>query len=119
MGFLPAGAAVQQRGHRGLHRLGSFVGAGLRVRAGSDAPYGDPDPWLGVAAAADRRTAGGRVLGAAEALTPGGALRLWCDTLVDDVVVLDAGWDRVGDSPPIHAVVARGRWTPVTRQRGY
>jgi predicted amidohydrolase YtcJ len=112
-------AEVPVEEHRGLHRLGSFVGAGLRVRAGSDAPYGDPDPWLGVAAAADRRTAGGQVLGAAEALTPGGALRLWCDTLVDDVVVLDAGWDRLGDSPPIHAVVARGQWTPVTEQRGY
>jgi predicted amidohydrolase YtcJ len=112
-------AEVPVEEHRGLHRLGSFVGAGLRVRAGSDAPYGDPDPWLGVAAAADRRTAGGQVLGAAEALTPGGALRLWCDTLVDDVVVLDAGWDRLGDSPPIHAVVGRGRWTQVTRQRGY
>jgi len=107
-------AEVPVEEHRGLHRLGSFVGAGLRVWAGSDAPYGDPDPWLGVAAAADRRTAGGQVLGAGEALTPGGALRLWCDTLVGDVVVLDAGWDRLGDSPPIHAVVARGHWTPVS-----
>jgi predicted amidohydrolase YtcJ len=110
-------AEVPVEDHRGLHRLGSFVGAGLRVRAGSDAPYGDPDPWLGVAAAADRRTAGGQVLGAAEALTPGGAVRLWCDTLVDDVVVLDAGWDRLGDRPPVHAVVVRGLWAPTVSQR--
>jgi predicted amidohydrolase YtcJ len=95
----------------GLHRLGSFAAAGLRVLAGSDAPYGDPDPWLGLAAAIDRRTAGGRVLGPAEALDPAAALRLYCGPPSGDVVVLDDDWDRIAAGPAVHAVVIAGRLT--------
>src|SRR4029453_15531375 len=53
-------AEVPVEEHRGLHRLGSFVGAGLRVRAGSDAPERAPAP--GGAGAAWRAPAcgGGR-----------------------------------------------------------
>ncbi len=102
-------AEVPPADHPGLHRLGSLVAAGLRVLAGSDAPYGDPDPWVGVAAAIDRRTAGGRVLGPGEALDPVAALRLYCGPLAGDVVVLDDGWDRVTAGPAVHAVVIAGR----------
>jgi predicted amidohydrolase YtcJ len=41
----------------------SLLAAGVRVAPSSDAPFGDPDPWRGIAAAATRRTVDGRSLG--------------------------------------------------------
>jgi predicted amidohydrolase YtcJ len=46
----------------------SLLAAGVGVAPSSDAPFGDPDPWRGIAAAAGRRTLGGRSLGAGEAV---------------------------------------------------
>ena len=66
-----------------LWRCGSLVGAGVGVAAGTDAPYGDPDPWRAVAAAAERRTSGGAVLGADERIDPAAALGLFL-TAADD-----------------------------------
>jgi predicted amidohydrolase YtcJ len=42
-----------------LWRCRSLVDGGVRVAAGSDAPFGPADPWLAMAAAVDRRTASG------------------------------------------------------------
>ncbi len=61
----------------GLYRARSFVDAGVALAAGSDAPYGNPDPWLAMAAAVRRRTRGGTAIGAGEALLPQQALRLF------------------------------------------
>ncbi len=66
---------VTDREH--LWRCGSLRAAGVAVAAGTDAPFGHPDPWRAIAAAIDRRTAGGQVLGAAEAVPPGDALALF------------------------------------------
>lgn len=60
-----------------LYRCASLRAAGIPVAASSDAPYGSADPWLGVAAAVDRRTLGGAVLGAAERVSAGEALALY------------------------------------------
>jgi len=49
-----------------LWRYGGLLAAGVRVAPSSDAPYGDPDPWVCLRAAAERRTRSGRVLDAAE-----------------------------------------------------
>ena len=54
---------VPEDEHADLWRCGSLVAAGVRVAAGSDAPYGDADPWRSIAAAADRRTRSGRPFG--------------------------------------------------------
>jgi predicted amidohydrolase YtcJ len=51
-----------------LYRCASLRAAGVPVAASSDAPYASPDPWLGVAAACDRRTASGCELGPSERL---------------------------------------------------
>lgn len=52
--------------------------ASLPAVAGStDAPYATADPWVAIAAAVDRRTASGAVLGAAEAISPRRALGLF------------------------------------------
>jgi predicted amidohydrolase YtcJ len=60
-----------------LYRAAAFLESGIALAAGTDAPLGDPDPWLAMQAAVDRRTLGGRVLGAAEALSPESALALF------------------------------------------
>ncbi len=62
-----------------LYRCASLRAAGVPVAGSSDAPYASPDPWLGIAAAIDRRSAAGRVLGAAERLAPAEALSLYLD----------------------------------------
>lgn len=62
-----------------LYRCASLMAAGLPVAASSDAPYATPDPWVGIAAAVDRQSAGGRQVGAGEALSPAAALGLYLD----------------------------------------
>jgi predicted amidohydrolase YtcJ len=53
-----------------LWRFRTLLDAGIPTVASSDAPYGDPDPWLTMRVARDRRTPSGRVLGAADAVAP-------------------------------------------------
>jgi predicted amidohydrolase YtcJ len=57
-----------------LWRCGSLLEAGIEVAFGSDAPYGDPDPWALLASAVDRRTRNGIVLGPGERIGAGDAL---------------------------------------------
>lgn len=79
-----------------LYRAGSLLGAGIRVAAGSDAPYGEPDPWHSMQSAVDRRTADGSSLGEMEAVTPEQALALYASPL-----------DAPGTGPlPIHVGAA-------------
>ncbi|WP_157218535.1 amidohydrolase family protein [Flavisphingomonas formosensis] len=56
-----------------LYRLRGFVDAGIRLAAGSDAPFGGIDPWRAMAAAVDRPAA----FGADERLSPEQALALF------------------------------------------
>lgn len=107
--------------HPALHRLRSFLDAGIPTRAGSDAPYGDPDPWLGIAAAVDRRTQDGQPLNPDEAVGPRRARDIHVDgrTLTPgqpaDLVVLDEvwadGWDTIARRPAIALTVLAGRPT--------
>jgi predicted amidohydrolase YtcJ len=64
-----------------LYRLRGFLAAGVRLGGGTDAPFGDPDPWRAMQAAVARRTGTaavpGAVLGAAERLEPEEALALF------------------------------------------
>jgi predicted amidohydrolase YtcJ len=55
--------------HADLYRAATLLDAGVDVRLSSDAPYGPVDPAAVLAAAADRRTRAGAVLGPAERLT--------------------------------------------------
>lgn len=45
---------VEADEHASLWRLGAFQRNGIAVAAGSDAPFGDFNPWLGMQAAVDR-----------------------------------------------------------------
>ena len=70
-------ADVAAREQPWLYRGRGFVDAGIALAAGTDAPLGDPNPWLAMQAAVDRRTVSGRPLGEAEALSPEQALALF------------------------------------------
>ena len=63
--------------HDLLYRCGSLIEAGVPVAAGTDAPYGGPDPWVAIAAAVYRQTSTGAVIGRSERLTARRALDLF------------------------------------------
>lgn len=60
-----------------LYRCQGLLDAGVALGGGTDAPFGDPDPWLAMQAALDRRTPSGIRLGEEEALAPERALALF------------------------------------------
>lgn len=64
-----------------LYRLRAFLDAGLPLAASSDAPYTNPNPWLAMQAAAERRTASGQTLGSSEVLSPEQALAAYTGRL--------------------------------------
>lgn len=68
---------VEARDRAWLYRCRAFLDAGIPLGGGTDAPFGEPDPWLAVAAAVDRRTESGVEMGDAEHLTPERALALF------------------------------------------
>ena len=66
-----------------LWRCASLIAAGIGVGFGTDAPFGDGDPWRVIDAAVQRRTASGAVLGAAERVSPRAALDRFLSPLDD------------------------------------
>jgi predicted amidohydrolase YtcJ len=110
--------------HAALHRLGALCRSGLRVAAGSDAPFGPADPWRSIATAVDRRTRTGASLGPDEAVTPLAAVALHTGRVDDpgtprrlvpgepaDLVVLDDDWSALVSHPRVVATVRAGRLT--------
>lgn len=66
-----------------LYRCGSLFKLGVPIAGSSDAPYTDPDPWKGIAAAVVRRTQSCRVIGRGERLSPAEALGLYLRDPID------------------------------------
>lgn len=66
-----------------LYRSRAFIDAGIPLAAGTDAPFGDPDPWQAMKAAVQRRTESGQILGAEEKLKPEQALSLFLGSAAD------------------------------------
>ncbi|HEY8525843.1 MAG TPA: amidohydrolase family protein [Acidimicrobiales bacterium] len=60
-----------------LYPCASLRAAGVPVAAGSDAPFGRPDPWAAMRAAVDRRTASGAVVAGTERVAARAALGLF------------------------------------------
>jgi predicted amidohydrolase YtcJ len=60
-----------------LYRCRGFLASSVPLAAGTDAPFGKPDPWAAMQAAVDRRTESGAILGTDERLTPEEALALF------------------------------------------
>lgn len=104
-------ADVAPADHRWLYRGRGFVAAEVALAAGTDAPFGEPDPWRAMRAAVDRRTAGGHAFAPEEALTPEEALCLFTTPLespgwrtrrivpgsVADLCLLDRPWREARD----------------------
>ncbi len=61
-----------------LFRVKSLSNAGIRLAAGSDAPYGPLNPWQSIRAAISRKTQSGQTLGETEALSWSEAIALYC-----------------------------------------
>jgi predicted amidohydrolase YtcJ len=70
-------AEVEPRDVPHLYRCASLLAAGVPVAAGTDAPYGQPDPWLAIAAAVTRTTPSGAVIGVREEVSAPRALHLF------------------------------------------
>ena len=110
--------------HAVLYRLASFLRVGVTLAAGSDAPFGSLDPWAAMAAAASRKTASGRIIGAEEALSPEQALELFLSDPADlsrqraigigsaaDLCLLDCPWHEMSlslDSGHVAATIIAG-----------
>jgi predicted amidohydrolase YtcJ len=90
-----------------LWRCGSLQTHGIAVAAGTDAPFGHPDPWRAMAAAVNRTTPSGTVLGSSERISPKAALSLFLggalspaiprqivDGATTDLCLLDRSLDR-------------------------
>jgi len=60
-----------------LYRAAGLIEASIPVGGGTDAPFGEPNPWLAAQAAVDRKTRDGAILGPDERLTPERALALF------------------------------------------
>jgi predicted amidohydrolase YtcJ len=60
-----------------LYRLNGLIEGGVKVAGGTDAPFGNPDLWLAIAAAVTRRTAKGVILGPDERVSPEQAFALF------------------------------------------
>lgn len=87
-----------------LYRLGSLARGGVRVLGGSDAPYGDANPWVALRAATDRRTRGGDVIGGGEAVGRTEALALYQRPLAIGTPADLMLYDWPGDSDALGAV---------------
>lgn len=68
---------VEARDRADLYRVASWLDAGVALGGGTDAPFGDPDPWRAMRAAVERTTASGAVLGESERVGPEQALALF------------------------------------------
>jgi predicted amidohydrolase YtcJ len=96
-----------------LQRLASLSANGVALLAGSDAPYGPANPWAAIAAAIDRRTPAGSVLGANEALSGDQALALFSGNAsirpgaVADCCLIATDWrECIGETNYPHPVLA-------------
>lgn len=90
-----------------LYRLASVKRAGIPLAFGSDAPFGDNNPWRAIWAATTRTTPSGRIIGEQEAMTaeqalegflhhpdqPGVAMRELAVGEPADLILLKAPWE--------------------------
>jgi predicted amidohydrolase YtcJ len=96
---------VEPRHQQDLYRLASLAAEGIVLAGGSDAPFCSADPWAGMRAAVDRKTASGRPFGPDEAMSPEGAVELYLADPLElgrqrriaegapaDLVLLDRPW---------------------------
>jgi predicted amidohydrolase YtcJ len=102
-----------------LYRLRSLLDAGIPTAAGTDAPFGDADPWAAIRSATERTTIDGDVLGPDERIDARRALGLFLGHAhapaserrvapgePGDLCVLDAPLERILADPTAEHVAA-------------
>ncbi|MAI81069.1 MAG: hydrolase [Deltaproteobacteria bacterium] len=103
--------SVESRDQPWLYRCAGFLHAGVPLAGGTDAPFGEPNPWAAMQAAVERRSASGTLLSLEEALSPEAALRLFQSPLGSpgrksnsiqvgqpaDLLLLKVPWSRARD----------------------
>ena len=103
-----------------LFPIRSMLARGIPCTIGTDAPFGDADPWRAIKAATDRRTRGGAVIGSLEAIEPEEALALFTsDEEIKvgsqaNLVCLDKPWSEARSrltSSDVLATVLEGQLT--------
>lgn len=109
---------VDPRDRAHLYRVKSWLDARVALLAGTDAPYGAPDPWQAMHAAVARRTRAGRALSAGEAVSPETALALFASGFgiavgePADLCLLDRPWRAARealDAERVAATLCAGR----------
>ncbi len=124
-------AEVEPADRPHLYPCASLLNDDIPVGAGTDAPFGHPDPWAAIRAAVDRRTVAGAVLGGAERIPPARALELFLTSQrrpggpprtvaigrFADLVLLDAGLADVLADPDHRHVAATIRGGEVIHRR--
>ncbi|HKJ25954.1 MAG TPA: amidohydrolase family protein [Myxococcota bacterium] len=122
--------SVEARDLPWLYRCRGFLDAGVALGGGSDAPFGRPDPWLAMQAAADRRSEAGVALGEREALSPERALGLFTSApeapggpprrvapgAPADLCLLDRPWKQARDRLEAACVAATLRAGAILRR---
>ena len=103
-----------------LYRCQGFLDAGLRVAGSTDAPFGQPNPWLAMWAAVKRETQfGGQVIAPQEKISaaqardlflsppedPGGKPRRVREGMAADICLLHEPWEEIARSMPENPVV--------------
>lgn len=100
--------AIDAAQHGDLYRCRALLAQGIPLAGSSDAPYGDPDPWVAMRAAVQRSTRAGGALGPEERLSPEQALALFTSAadapgVIDrtiapgeaaDLCLLTCSWER-------------------------
>ncbi|MEE9282342.1 MAG: amidohydrolase family protein [Myxococcota bacterium] len=103
---------VEARDQPWLYRGLGFLEAGVPLGGGTDAPFGDPDPWRAMRAAVERRTASGLCLGARERLEPERALALF----TSPPELPGAAPRRVAPGSPADLCLLDRPWTSARRE---
>ena len=107
-------AEVESRDRPWLYRCRGWLEAGVSLGGGTDAPFGDADPWRAMAAAVERRSESGAVLSADEALAPERALALFTTHPSDP-----GGPPRaLGEGAPADLCLLGAPWREVRRELG-
>ena len=108
---------VPKEDHKNLWRLNAFQEAGLKLAAGSDAPFGNPNPWAAMAAAVCRPKGF-----EAESISPEEALAIYTKPASDagspprrvvigeiaDLCLLEAPWSTARRN--LSAVTVQATW---------
>jgi len=106
--------------HDQLYRVRTLIDSDIAVGFGTDAPFGNPNPWRSMQSAIDRQTVSGYVLGQDEAISPEQALAGFLTPLdapgaeprsitvgmPADLVLLNDSWEVLRQSPAKTAVRA-------------